>query len=126
MVKMTPNQDHQQAAIPPTAAGLCSLPCPMPDIIKLIGGKWKLIILQILIFEGTQRFGELKRRLDGVTQTMLTNQLRALERDGLVTREIYPEVPPRVEYSATPLAHDLKEVFFAMRDWWKRHHPTGE
>ncbi|WP_244271404.1 winged helix-turn-helix transcriptional regulator [Pseudovibrio axinellae] len=95
----------------------------MPDIVTLIGGKWKLIILQILIFNGTQRFGELKRQLDGVTQTMLTNQLRALERDGLVTRQIYAEVPPRVEYSATPLAQDLESVFYAMRDWWKRNQP---
>ena len=123
MAKTSPIHRAEPVAIPPTAEGLCSLPCPMPDIAKLIGGKWKLIILQILIFDGTQRFGELKRRLDGVTQTMLTNQLRALESDGLVRREIFPEVPPRVEYSATPLAHDLKNVFFAMRDWWKRHHP---
>lgn len=96
------------------------LPCPMPNIAKLIGGKWKLIILQILIFDGTKRFGELKRMVDGITQTMLTSQLRALESDGLVNRKIYPEVPPRVEYSATPLAMDLQQVFFAMRDWWAR------
>jgi DNA-binding HxlR family transcriptional regulator len=55
---------------------------------------------------------------------MLTNQLRALEQDGLITRTVFPEVPPRVEYAATLLAHDLKDVFFAMRDWWKRHHPS--
>ena len=66
------------------------------------------------------------RQLDGVTQTMLTNQLRALERDGLITRKIYPEVPPRVEYSATPFARDLEDVFHAMRDWWKRNHPSQE
>jgi len=97
----------------------------MPDIMRLIGGKWKLIILQILIFEGTHRFGELKRRLDGVTQTMLTNQLRALEKDGLVAREVHPEVPPRVEYSATELSRDLSGVFFSLRDWWKRNHPEA-
>lgn len=95
----------------------------MPDVVKLIGGKWKLIILQILIFDGMQRFGELKRRLDGITQTMLTNQLRALEGDGLVSRKVYAEVPPRVEYSATPLAVDMQDVFFSLRDWWKRNHP---
>ena len=113
-----------QSAIPAIAAGLCQLPCPMPDIVAMVGGKWKLIILQILIFDGTQRFGELRRRLDGVTQTMLTGQLRALERDGLVARVAYGEVPPRVEYSATPLAMDMQHVFFAMRDWWKRNHPA--
>lgn len=94
--------------------------CPMPDIAKLIGGKWKLIILQILIFRGTKRFSELRRMIDGVTQTMLTNQLRALEKDGLVTRKIYAEVPPRVEYSATQRAMDLQDMFLAMHRWWTR------
>ena len=92
--------------------------CPMPDIAQLIGGKWKLIILQILIFKGMKRFGELRKLIDGVTQTMLTNQLRALERDGLVKRKVYPEVPPRVEYSATQRALDLEEMFQAMHAWW--------
>ena len=92
--------------------------CPMPDIAKLIGGKWKLIILQILIFKGMQRFGELRKLIDGVTQTMLTKQLRALERDGLVKRKVYPEVPPRVEYSATQRALDLQQMFQAMHEWW--------
>lgn len=92
--------------------------CPMPDIAKLIGGKWKLIILQILIFNGMQRFNELRRSIDGITQTMLTNQLRALEEDGLVARKVYAEVPPRVEYTATPRALALRQVFLSMHDWW--------
>lgn len=92
--------------------------CPMPDIAALIGGKWKLIILQILIFKGTKRFGELKREIDGVTQTMLTAQLRALEGDGLVHRKLYAEVPPKVEYSATQRAMDLENVFLSLHDWW--------
>ena len=92
--------------------------CPMPDIAQLIGGKWKLIILQMLIFQGTRRFGELKKQIDGITQTMLTSQLRALEKDGLVKRKIYPEVPPKVEYSATQRARDLEEMFHAMHAWW--------
>lgn len=92
--------------------------CPMPDIARIIGGKWKLIILQILIFGGTRRFNELRRMIDGVTQTMLTNQLRALERDGLVSRKVYAEVPPRVEYTATQRALDLQDMFQAMHDWW--------
>ncbi len=92
--------------------------CPMPDIAKLIGGKWKLIILQILIFQGTQRFNELRRRIDGITQTMLTNQLRALEDDGLIHREVYAEVPPRVEYSASERALSLEKMFLAMHAWW--------
>lgn len=93
--------------------------CPMPDIAQLIGGKWKLIILQILIFRGTKRFNELRRMIDGVTQTMLTNQLRALEKDGLVNRKVYAEVPPRVEYSATSRAVALTEMFQAMHRWWE-------
>lgn len=92
--------------------------CPMPDIAKLIGGKWKLIILQILIFQGTQRFNEIRRRIEGITQTMLTNQLRALEQDGLVDRKIYAEVPPRVEYTATERAKALDKMFLEMHDWW--------
>ena len=95
--------------------------CPMPDIAKLIGGKWKLIILQILIFHGTKRFNELRRMIKGVTQTMLTNQLRALESDGLISRKVYPEVPPRVEYTATQRARDLEKMFQAMHEWWEKH-----
>ena len=100
--------------------------CPMPDIAGLIGGKWKLIILQILIFRGTKRFSELKRGIDGVTQTMLTQQLRALERDGLVFRKIYPEVPPRVEYTATQKALDLTDMFHAMHAWWVKNEEGSE
>lgn len=92
--------------------------CPMPDIAKIIGGKWKLIILQILIFKGMKRFNELRRMIDGVTQTMLTKQLRALEADGLVERKIYAEVPPRVEYTATKRAQELQKMFLEMHDWW--------
>ncbi len=92
--------------------------CPMPDIARLIGGKWKLIILQILIFQGMKRFNELRRQIDGITQTMLTSQLRALESDGLVKRKVYAEVPPRVEYTATDRALALKKMFQAMHDWW--------
>ena len=92
--------------------------CPMPNIAQLIGGKWKLIILQILIFQGMQRFNELRRQINGITQTMLTNQLRALESDGLVNRKVYAEVPPRVEYTATPRALTLEKTFLAMHDWW--------
>ncbi|WP_113953428.1 winged helix-turn-helix transcriptional regulator [Arenicella xantha] len=93
----------------------------MPDIAKLIGGKWKLIILQILIFHGMKRFNELRRKIDGITQTMLTSQLRALEKDGLVSRKIYPEVPPRVEYTATKKAIALSRMFKEMHNWWIKY-----
>lgn len=97
------------------------LPCPAPVVIGMIGGKWKLLILQILIFRGTKRFGELRKMIDGITQTMLTNQLRALEADGLVSRKVYAEVPPRVEYSATSAGLGLAPVFTSMHDWWQEH-----
>lgn len=95
--------------------------CPMPDIAKLIGGKWKLIILQILIFQGLKRFNELRRIIEGITQTMLTSQLRALEKDGLVYRKVYPEVPPRVEYTATEKAIALSSMFKEMHNWWTEY-----
>ncbi|WP_041651317.1 winged helix-turn-helix transcriptional regulator [Marinomonas posidonica] len=95
--------------------------CPMPQIAKLIGGKWKLVVLQILIFHGTHRFNELRRKIEGITQAMLTNQLRALEEDGLISRKIYAEVPPRVEYSATQKAMDLNEMFEEMHRWWVKY-----
>ncbi|MGD1884475.1 MAG: winged helix-turn-helix transcriptional regulator [Paracoccaceae bacterium] len=95
-----------------------TVPCPAPRVIGMIGGKWKLLILQILIFQGTKRFGALRKSIDGITQTMLTNQLRALEADGLVIRKVYAEVPPRVEYSASKDGLALAPVFTSMHDWW--------
>lgn len=92
--------------------------CPAPQVIGMIGGKWKLLILQILIFQGTKRFGELRKSIDGITQTMLTNQLRALEADGLVIRKVYAEVPPKVEYSASTDGLALAPAFTSMHDWW--------
>ncbi|MBX2820290.1 MAG: helix-turn-helix transcriptional regulator [Rhodothermaceae bacterium] len=95
--------------------------CPAPRVIEMIGGKWKLRILQILIFQGTKRFGELRRQVAGITQTMLTKQLRALEDDGLISRKVYAEVPPRVEYSPTNSGMDLMKMFEAMHQWWERN-----
>ena len=107
-----------------TGEGTDQLPCPAPVVIGMIGGKWKLLILQILIFQGTKRFGELRRKIDGITQTMLTAQLRALEADGLVSRNIYAEVPPRVEYSVTKAGLGLEPVFTSMHRWWVEHDPV--
>lgn len=105
------------APAPPASAAMDNT-CPAPRVIAMIGGKWKLLILQVLIFQGTKRFGELRKSIDGITQTMLTNQLRALEADGLVTRKVYAEVPPRVEYTASPDGLALAPVFTSMHDWW--------
>ena len=95
--------------------------CRIVDVVAMIGGKWKLLILRQLIYGGTTRFNELQRRVTGITQTMLTKQLRALEADGLVGRRVYAEVPPRVEYSASARARDLEGFFQAMHNWGARN-----
>ncbi len=100
--------------------------CRVEDVVRMIGGKWKLLILRQLIFGGTTRFNELQRRIGGITQTMLTKQLRELEVDGLVARRIFAEVPPRVEYTATSKAKDLDAFFGAMHVWGNRHLPSRE
>ena len=92
--------------------------CPAEITVNIIGGRWKLLILYHL-FQGVKRFSELQRSVSGITQKMLTQQLRELERDGLVHREIYPQVPPKVEYSLTPLGESLRSVVDAMSHWGK-------
>ncbi|RXT56661.1 hypothetical protein B6S44_06295 [Bosea sp. Tri-44] len=88
--------------------------------MRMLTGKWKGEILWRL-GEGTLRFGELRRSIPGITQHMLTTQLRDLEAHGLVKRTIYPEVPPRVEYELTPAARDLGAVFREIRAWSEKH-----
>ena len=90
--------------------------CPVETTISLIGDKWKVLILRELM-GGIKRFGELQRGVGKVSQKVLTSQLRAMEADGLVHREVFAEVPPRVEYSLTPLGQSLKPVIEALRDW---------
>ncbi len=85
-----------------------------------ISGKWKLEILWLLN-QRVHRFGELRRAIPGVTQHMLTAQLRELERDGLITRTVFAEVPPRVEYEMTPVAQALEPTIFALLDWWSEY-----
>ena len=91
-------------------------PCPVETTLLLIGNKWKVLILRDLL-DGTKRFGELKRSIGSVSQKVLTQQLRAMEEDGLVHREVYAEVPPRVEYSLTELGESLKPILDAMLNW---------
>ncbi|HIX76311.1 MAG TPA: helix-turn-helix transcriptional regulator [Candidatus Fusicatenibacter merdavium] len=90
--------------------------CPVETTLTLIGDKWKVLILRDLM-PGTKRFGELKKSIGGVSQKVLTAQLRAMEKSGLVTRTVYPEVPPRVEYSLTELGRSLKPILDAMQSW---------
>lgn len=90
--------------------------CPVETTLTLISDKWKVLILRDLM-EGTKRFGELKASVGHVTQKVLTTQLRQMEERGLLTRTVYPEVPPRVEYALTDLGRSLRPVLDAMRDW---------
>lgn len=90
--------------------------CPVETTLTLISDKWKVLILRDLL-TGTKRFGELKKSLNGVSQKVLTSQLRQMEASGLLTRKVYAEVPPRVEYTLTELGYSLRPVLVAMRDW---------
>ena len=90
--------------------------CPVETTLMLIGDKWKVLILRDLL-PGTKRFGELKKSIGNVSQKVLTAQLRDMESNGLVNRKVYPEVPPRVEYSLTELGRSLKPILDAMWDW---------
>ena len=94
-----------------------SLPaCPVETTLMLIGDKWKVLILRDLM-PGTRRFGELKKSIGSVSQKVLTAQLRDMEAKGLVSRKVYAEVPPRVEYSLTDLGKNLKPILDAMWVW---------
>lgn len=88
----------------------------MEAALELIGGKWKGVAMYHLL-DGPVRFMALKRQMGGVTQRVLTKQLRELEAAGLVRREVYPVVPPKVEYSLTPRGESLREIILALRDW---------
>jgi len=94
----------------------CSPGCAVEAAISLIDGKWKCVVMYHLL-DGTMRFNEIRRRVLGVTQRTLTNQLRELEVDGLIVRKIYPQIPPKVEYSLSPLGRSLEPVLRALKAW---------
>ena len=94
--------------------------CPIEENVKIFGGKWKASIL-FHLSEGQCRFNELRRRIPAITQRMLTQQLRELERDGLVIREQFNEIPPRVEYSLSKIGHSLEPIFLAIEQWGQLH-----
>jgi len=102
----------------------CSPGCAVEAALQFIDGKWKGVILYHL-FEGTMRFNELNRRLETVSPRMLTAQLRELERHGLVRREVYAQVPPRVEYSLTELGRTLEPSLRALREWGEVYAPVA-
>ncbi|MGI8333862.1 winged helix-turn-helix transcriptional regulator [Actinomadura scrupuli] len=90
--------------------------CPSRQILDVLANKWTMLVMGALS-GGPMRFGELRRRLDGITQKMLTQTLRTLERDGLVTRTVYPTIPPKVEYAATGLGESVTALMHAIRTW---------
>ena len=96
------------------------LTCEVETTLKVIGGRWKVLIIRELM-DGVKRFGELQRALDGITQKMLTQQLREMEEDGIIDRKVYPQIPPKVEYSLTPLGESLKPILYAMHEWGVKH-----
>ena len=95
--------------------------CKVQGALSILVGKWKPIILLYLMSEGTMRYGELKKALVGITPKMLTNQLRELEEEGLISREVYPQIPPKVEYSITEYGMTLKPILEAMHEWGTKH-----
>ena len=104
--------------------------CPVETTLTLISDRWKVLILRDLL-TGTKRFGELKKSLSGISQKVLTANLRDMEQNGLLTRKAYPEVPPRVEYTLTETGESLKPILSAMFDWGmdykrKNNSPSNE
>ncbi len=90
--------------------------CPVDAVLSIINGKWKLLIIKELLC-GKRRFSELQRTITGITQKMLTKQLRELEHDDLIKRKVYPQVPPKVEYSLTSVGESLNDVLDVMHKW---------
>ena len=94
--------------------------CPVATTVSLIGNKWKLLILRNLLVR-PWRFNELHKSLDGISQKVLTDSLRQLEADGIVTRTVYPEVPPRVEYALSDLGESMRPILDTMQEWGSRY-----
>jgi DNA-binding HxlR family transcriptional regulator len=95
--------------------------CPVTATMKVLGGKWKPILINAIYFTSPARFGELKRSVVGITQSMLTSQLRELEDDGIVSRKIYAEIPPRVEYTLTEFGLTLSPIIQSMAEWGNQY-----
>jgi DNA-binding HxlR family transcriptional regulator len=99
--------------------------CPVEATLAVIGGKWKAVLIFHMMYSGRHRFAELRRKTTGISDRVLTRQLRELEMDGIVKREVFAEVPPRVEYSLTEYGESLRPVTEAMCQWGKRHMAAG-
>lgn len=97
--------------------------CPVATTVQLIGSKWKLLIIRNLL-ERSWRFNELKKSLEGISQKVLTDSLRSMEEDGLITRTVYPEVPPRVEYALSDIGESMRPILTAMQIWGENYKST--
>ena len=91
--------------------------CPVATTVRLIGNKWKLLIIRNLIFNEKQRFTDFVKTIPGISKKVLTDDLRALENDGIIEREVFAEVPPRVEYTLSGIGKSLKPILYAMSEW---------
>lgn len=90
--------------------------CPVATTVEMIGSKWKLLIMRNLLVR-PWRFNELRKNLEGISQKVLTDSLRSMEEDGIITRTVFPEVPPRVEYALSPLGESMRPILDAMQAW---------
>lgn len=98
--------------------------CPVATTVSIIGSKWKLLIIRNLLSR-PWRFNELKKDLEGISQKVLTDSLRAMEDDGIITRTVYPEVPPRVEYALSELGESMRPILDAMQIWGEEYKKTS-
>ena len=102
------------------ATKLSRTSCPVEATLSLISDKWKFLILRDLM-DGTKRFGELKKSIGSISQKVLTSNLRTMKEDGLLSRQVYAEVPPRVEYTLTPRGESMRPIIDALRTWGQEH-----
>jgi DNA-binding HxlR family transcriptional regulator len=100
---------------------LCHYSCPVEATLDVIGGKWKGVIIYHLLEKDVMRYNEIRREIKDAPRRTITRQLRELEQAGLIQREVYPEVPPKVEYSLTPFGKTLGPIIKLMRDWGSEH-----
>ena len=99
--------------------------CPVATTVQLIGNKWKLLIIRNLLMR-PWRFNELQKNLDGISQKVLTDSLRSMEADGIITRTVYPEVPPRVEYALSELGESMRPILDAMKAWGENYKTANQ
>lgn len=99
--------------------------CPVATTVQIIGSKWKLLIMRNLL-QRPWRFNELKKDLEGISQKVLTDSLRSMEADGIITRTVYPEVPPRVEYALSDLGESMRPIMDAMEIWGTEYKKSKE